>query len=137
MFNLNEIIKERRLRSITYLAAPFAGSTVALMRWRKNMIDRAAGVLLLNGITVYSPISHYTKIALVNNLPETWDFWVRPSKDFLDICTNMAVLELPGWEFSTGVRDEVKHWEDVHKDRMPIVYIPPQAIIKDYDPNQT
>lgn len=60
------------------------------------------------GITVYSPIVHNHEMARRFHLPKESDFWERHNKAMLIPSLGMFILELPGWETSSGIQKEVR-----------------------------
>ena len=78
-----------------------------------------AGKLMEAGEVVYSPITHSHPIALVSNLPGSWDYWEKVDTEFISMCDNLIVLCLDGWERSTGVQAEIKIAESMG---LPIEY---------------
>jgi hypothetical protein len=69
---------------------------------------------------VFSPISHSHPIALDHDLPRGWEFWGRIDEVFVKLCHAVYVLQLPGWEESHGVQEELKLALKYGK---PIIYI--------------
>lgn len=57
---------------------------------------------------VFSPICHSHTIALVGDLPGSFDYWREYNRWFLERCDEVWVVMLPGWDKSVGVNAEIK-----------------------------
>lgn len=68
-----------------------------------------AGKLMSDGLHIFSPISHTHPIALAGNLPTGFDFWRGYDEAILNVCKELWVLCLDGWQESVGVRAEIDY----------------------------
>lgn len=99
----------------TYLASPYTPKGVddpeiaAIIREdRFRAACRAAAHLMRKGKVVFAPIAHSHFIDAFFDAPESGEFWKRQDEPYLTACTEMAVLMLPGWDESSGVRHEIE-----------------------------
>jgi len=92
----------------TYLAVPYSHEIEWVRLERYNKVCRAAGVLMLDGEAVFSPISHTHQIGLCINREMDHDFWMRADMPFLAHASELKVLLLTGWDASRGVQFEMK-----------------------------
>lgn len=99
------IMPETRL---LYLASPYSDPDPAVMEQRRVQVCRTAGSLIKRGIAVHSPIAHNVAILRESGGETGWSVWKSQDLAMLSVCSEMAVLCLPGWERSTGVTDEIK-----------------------------
>ena len=90
-----------------YLASPYTHHDPAVVEARYNAAVEAAGRLMRQGWTIFSPIAHSHVIAGRVNLPTTWDYWRVIDEAFLSRADSLMVLTLDGWTSSRGVRDEI------------------------------
>lgn len=90
---------------IIYLASPYTHEDPAVMEERFCAVSRVAARLIRRGNVVFSPISHSHSIAQYG-LPKDWMFWKRFDTAFIERCTEMRILRLPGWKESKGVAEE-------------------------------
>lgn len=111
-----------------YLAVPYTSPDPAVMQYRYDMVNLAAGKLLQEGHAVYSPISQTHVIASVCDLPKEWAFWRRMDEEFLACCRELAVLQLPGWTESIGVQDEMAYATEY---QIPITFLDPEIYCKE------
>lgn len=99
--------------SIEYLAAPYSHQDPSIMHARFLAANRAAGKLMRDGKTVFSPISHSVPIADAlggGHLDRA--FWMRTDLPLLDFCDRLIVLKLDGWQDSLGVTTEIQYAKD-------------------------
>ena len=90
-----------------YLASPYSHEDAAVRSFRHDAVCRLAGRLIDRGVLAFSPIAHSHPIAIRQDLPAGWEFWERVDMALLDRCDGLAVVTLPGWRESVGVRAEV------------------------------
>ena len=95
------------IENYIYLAGPYSHPNPKVREERFQEINRVAARLMQRGYVVYSPISHNHPIALCHDLPINWDFWSRLDRAFIKHALLMAVLMLPGWKESVGVKAEM------------------------------
>ncbi len=92
-----------------YLASPYAHPDPHEMEYRFHRVCEATARLLLQGEVVYSPIAHNHYLAVNFNLPRTWDFWQNLDLRMIDRADAVWVLQLDGWQKSTGVNAEITY----------------------------
>lgn len=91
-----------------YLAAPYSHPDRAVMLARFRAVNKAAALLMSQGLHVFSPISHSHPIAEVGELPTSWSFWEKYDTEALKMCSQVIVLMLDGWKESKGVAAELE-----------------------------
>jgi hypothetical protein len=72
---------------------------------------------------VYSPITMTHPIDLVmaeEGATMGSDYWCDFDEAFMDVCSEMIILTIPGWDESSGIRREIKFFENAGK---PIRYL--------------
>ncbi|MCA9056386.1 MAG: DUF1937 family protein [Planctomycetaceae bacterium] len=104
-----------------YLASPYShpDQTVCELRFHANV--RIAAELIRQGHVVFSPIVHGHPLTK-QQLSIEWSFWRRIDLTFLEACSELVVLTLPGWEQSVGVTEEIAVAEASGK---PVQYLAP------------
>jgi hypothetical protein len=78
----------------------------------------AAATLIKRGSVVYSPITMTHPLDLVlSGRSETLgsDYWVRFDEAFMEKCAQMVVLQIDGWDRSSGVRREIERFKEMRK----------------------
>jgi len=95
---------------IAYLACPYTHPDADVRHARELEATKAAAFLLKNlQVAVYSPITHGHRVAdfLPAALRNHSDFWLDQCLPILRKCTCMYVLQIPGWEKSSGIAKEL------------------------------
>lgn len=108
------------MTDLIYLGSPYSHPEAGVREHRYETVSRAAGLLMQDGLFVYSPIAHTHSIALWGNLPKGWDYWEKFDRIFLEMAKEMYVLTIPGWEESKGLMAEIEIMKEYVK---PIRYM--------------
>lgn len=105
------LIEEKAPLTKVYVAAPFKDPSKHIVRQRIHYATAYSAELMVKGFNVYSPLS--VGAQLMEYLPQSveWDhdFWMPRDFQWLDMCNELHVLQLPGWDRSTGVEQEIHH----------------------------
>lgn len=103
------------LKDMVYLACPYTAKDAQdeaeaeeIREARFRTVSAVAGMLMKQGVIVFSPITHSHIIANEQEMPTTWKFWREQDLEFLKRSQRLVVLTLPGWEESEGVTEEIK-----------------------------
>lgn len=102
-----------------YLASPYSG-TLEVMQQRYEKVLHATATFLTNKVWVYSPIVHCHEQAVRYNMPRDAAFWRAYNKHVIEHGTGVWVLQIPGWEASKGVTDEIGMAKELDK---PLCYV--------------
>ena len=99
---------------IVYLACPYSDPNMAVRLERFQASAHASAELIRRGMFVYSPITMTHPIDLV--LAEEGgsmgsDYWCDFDEAFMDVCHEMIILCIPGWDKSSGIAREVLYFE--------------------------
>lgn len=116
-------------RKVVYLACPYTDPNPAVRKARFEVATVVAADLIRAGNIVYSPITMTHPIDMVlagesNTLGS--DYWVAFDEAFMDMCSEMVVIRLAGWDRSSGIRREIAYFTDHKK---PIRYMDPPSSI--------
>lgn len=92
---------------------------------RFNAVTELARQMIEKEKLIYSPLTmtHPIDIRMLHD-PGS-DFWVDFDEAFMGHCSSMVVLKLPGWEKSSGLKREIKFFEDLG---LPVEYIDPRDV---------
>jgi nucleoside 2-deoxyribosyltransferase len=107
-----------------YLAAPYSHRNPAVEEERFQAVCLYAAKLINSGIHVFSPIAHCHSIGL-HGLPGDWNFWKDFDRAFLEICDEVWVLMIDGWQESKGVHAEINIAVSLGKS---VVFVKPDEI---------
>jgi hypothetical protein len=116
-------------RNVIYLACPYTDPDPAIRKARFEAATAVAAELIRSGHIVYSPITMTHPIDMVlagasNTLGS--DYWVAFDEAFMEMCSEMVVIRLDGWQRSNGIRREISYFTDHKK---PIRYRDPPTSI--------
>lgn len=101
------IDKLQENRDLVYLATPFVHADPKVMEKRFAVVTRFAADMMIDGVHVFSPITHCYPMAKERGLPRGYDFWSDYDRKMLMRCSKMIVLMQEGWEKSEGVTREI------------------------------
>jgi hypothetical protein len=125
------VLKQQSARApihhVIYLACPYTHPDPAVRRARFEIATAVAADLIRAGHIVYSPITMTHPIDLVlagesNTLGS--EYWVAFDEAFMEMCSEMVVIQLDGWQQSNGIRREMAYFTDRKK---PIRYLDPPS----------
>jgi len=108
-------------KPLIYLASPYRADNPDIRKLRFKMVSKAAGQLVAAGNLVYSPITHSAPMAHEARLDIGYEQWKELDEFYLSRCDIVIVLQLPGWEISSGIADEIAFADDLGK---PVMYLP-------------
>jgi hypothetical protein len=99
---------------IVYLACPYSKGLANVRLARFNAATHVAAKLIEQRLVVFSPITMTHPIDLVlategNTLGS--DYWVEFDTSFMDVCAQIMVLAMPGWEDSSGIQRELVYFK--------------------------
>jgi len=89
-----------------YLAIPYSIYSPKEREYAFETANRIAFKYIMEGKTVFSPISHSHPIAQYGT-QATFDFWRKFDLEMLSHCEKLVVVCLDGWENSEGISAEV------------------------------
>lgn len=91
-----------------YLAAPYSAATEAETEERMKVFSEVMAKLIKKGLIVVSPLlCHY--IRKHGDLPGDWKYWKVYSEVLLINCSELVIINMPGWNESEGVCGEIKY----------------------------
>lgn len=93
---------------------------VSLMEKRWAYAMKRTAEFLKDGVVLFSPIAHCHELSLRHDIPKTWEFWKQIDFGYIEACSHVWVLKMPGWRDSTGITAEIK---EAHRLGKPVVYI--------------
>lgn len=86
---------------------------LALMQKRYEYARKRTHEFLMEGLCVFSPITHCHPMAQEHTMPRTWDFWGNLDRQFIIASQAVFVLMMPHWEDSVGITAELQWAEDL------------------------
>jgi hypothetical protein len=98
---------------IIYLAGPYSKGSPETRQARFLALTQVAARLIEQKLVVYSPITmtHPIDLFLAREGGTLGsDFWVEFDERFMDRCSSIYVVMLPGWDVSSGVQREIEYF---------------------------
>jgi len=92
------------------LSAPYSSKDEAVKKFRiKKLVDACLLVTKSGNIPVSPLLFGLTLIEKSGqNLPDSYEFWDNFCRQYVLASEKLYVLDLEGWNISTGVSDEIK-----------------------------
>ena len=106
---------------LIYLASPYTHPDPIVREARFCAACRQAARMIQNRILVFSPVA-YGHVVASYGLPLDWTFWEPFDQAFLELCSEVWVLTLDGWQESKGVQAEITIAQKLNK---PVVWVAP------------
>ena len=98
-----------------YLASPYSSEDDDLMERRYRLVLEFLAKCAEEHLVIYSPIAHWHPIAKLYDLPRGEKYWRFNNREMIYLCTQLLVLNLPGWRDSVGVARDIKYAQTYHK----------------------
>lgn len=106
---MSQFSKGEPKMSYYYLASPYSHPDGEVREGRYLRAQRALEYLLANKMWAYSPIVHCHPLAKRFSMPKDAKFWEEYNHVMIDHCDSILVLQIPGWEESIGVAEEMAY----------------------------
>src|SRR5579872_5662929 len=104
------------MTEIIYVAVPYTDLDPAVRDGRWHLANLAAAHLIKTRETiVYSPITMTDPLDRVlagSGKTLGSDYWVKFDEAFMTTCSSIAVVTVPGWDKSSGVKREIARFEE-------------------------
>jgi len=114
---------------VIYLASPYRHDDQGVMHARYVAVAKAYPRLVAEmGDMIYCPVVHGHALDIVSKSPMGDHYWLDHALSMLRRCVGLAILTLPGWERSEGIRMEL---DETTKIGMPVFYFAPKP--EEYD----
>jgi hypothetical protein len=111
---------------IAYLACPYSKGTPDTRRARFEAATHVAAKLIQQGLVVFSAVTMTHPIDLILAAEgETLgsNYWITFDLSFMQACSELFVLELPGWDKSLGVSREIQFFSE---QGLPVHHLKPE-----------
>ena len=92
-----------------FVSGPYSSSDPEVKKVRVKAIASACMKIMQDGNMAISPLTFGLSLIEKSeqNLPDSYEFWDRFCREFVATADVMYVLDLEGWELSSGVKDEI------------------------------
>ena len=109
-------------RKMKLVLSPYSHADPLVREARFRAVCKYCAKLISNGIYAFSPVIHCHPIAQYG-IPFDYNFWGGWGSRFFNICDEVIVYQLDGWEDSIGIKAEV---EILKAMGLPIIYVEPE-----------
>jgi hypothetical protein len=102
-----------KFRTIIYLACPYTHINRAVREQRYQAATSVAAALIKRGYVVYSPVTmtHPIDTLLAGEASTLGtQYWTTFDEAFMDVCSEMLVVDISGWKESEGIKREMDHF---------------------------
>ena len=97
---------------LIHLAAPYGDSNPAVTQTRMDAVTYELADLASKGLVAFSPLLMHFCFDRGVELPSGYGFWQNYCLTILEKSDQLIVLQLPGWQGSPGVQDEISFARD-------------------------
>lgn len=94
-------------RTVIYLASPYSDPDPEVRAQRYLTVREETARLMREGVHVFAPIV-YGHPLVEAGAPDDREFWMAFDEAMIAKCHELWVLEVPGWEQSVGVVQEIR-----------------------------
>ena len=103
-----------------YLAAPYSHPDPAIVKGRMESIYACLAHYMKMGEHIITPLFMHEVVVRNEDMDDDFHYWGEYCLDLLKRCDRMIVLQLPGWDISRGVAQEI---EFCFRRDIPVLYI--------------
>lgn len=104
-----------------YLASVYSlNADENLREQRYKYALKKAAEFTVQSVPIFSPVVHSHDMGIQHSLPCTFDFWRKLDFQYLDVCSDLYILMMDGYEDSIGVSAERDY---AFLKNIPITYI--------------
>lgn len=98
-----------------YLASVYSLNADADLMQKRFEFVRDFVAANIHDEPLFSPILYTHDLAKIHRLPKKYDFWQARDRHFIECCSEVWVLTMPGWKDSIGVTDEINYALEIGK----------------------
>jgi hypothetical protein len=101
-----------------FLACPYSHADLRVTEERFDACNRVAAHILESGAAVYSQVSmsHPINLVLENTAKnDIGKLWGPVDATFMNMLDELIVLDLPGWDASSGIKREIDFFRSKNK----------------------
>lgn len=93
---------------LIFISSPYSHPDSEIMEENFKIVSKFAAKLISEGFHVITPITYGHTLLQFHEMPSDWKFWKDFCLTFLQFCEEIWVYQMPGWEKSNGVREEIE-----------------------------
>lgn len=112
---------------MVFVSGPYSHPDNSIKQTRVNLIANACLNFMEKGQVAISPLTF--GLSLIEKtgkqLPDDYVFWGKFCEEFVRACHTIYILDIDGWQESSGVRGEI---EEAKKNNIPVYLINPETL---------
>lgn len=109
------------MNKIIYISSPYSDQDSLTVEENYQKVSMYVSKLISEGFVTISHITYGHTLVGFHSMPTDWDFWRNFCLSVLNICDEMHVYMLNGWNESKGVKEEIQYAKSIG---IEIKYIP-------------
>lgn len=97
-----------------FLACPYSHADASVTHDRYIQCNKVAAAIIESGHVVFSQVSmsHPINLAFVGKDSATiGKLWAPVDAVFMDVMQELIILDLPGWDLSSGIKREIEFYK--------------------------
>jgi hypothetical protein len=111
----SELEQMRTHKPYIYVATPYSrhpqGREVAYLQ-----ACEAGSYFLHQKVPSFVPIVYFHPIHMIDGAEaDNLEFWIEADRPFIETSAGMALVKLPGWEYSSGIAEEKRLFKEAKK----------------------
>lgn len=95
------------MSKLIYIASPYNHSDPEVVIKNFELVSQLAAILCSEGHVAFSPITYGHTLIGFKDMSTNWKFWQNFCLSFLIKSDELLVYQIPGWDISRGVADEI------------------------------
>jgi len=97
---------------LIFLSSPYSHVDDNIRIENYERVCEISAKLVSEGHVVISPIAYGHTLLKYREMPSDWEFWKNFCVTLLEKCDKLIVVKMPGWDKSTGVKEEILYAQD-------------------------
>ena len=95
-------------RKIVFVSPSYTNPYNEVAKEYKQLVSEYVAELNSHGIIAFSPITYGHTLLDFREMSGDWEFWKEFCTAFLEKSDEMIVYQIPDWEHSKGIKEEIK-----------------------------
>lgn len=100
------------MKKLIYIGSPYSHPDDEIRHNNFKIVSEFAAQLCSEGYVAFSPITYGHTLLDFKEMSSSWEFWQTFCLSFLVHADELIVYQMPGWENSKGLSDEISFARD-------------------------
>lgn len=111
---------------LIYIGSPYSHPDDEVRHNNFRLVSDLAARLCSEGKVAFSPITYGHTLLDFKEMPSDWKFWQNFCLSFLVHADELLVYQMPGWDQSRGLADEI---EFAKQHNITVTYLPYEGVL--------